>query len=83
MFHQLLTPIADSLGASFCVAALPILALVVLLGVLRRPAWQASLVALIIAFAIAVGPWKMPVEPAIQSMLNGATFALWPVMWLV
>jgi lactate permease len=83
MFHQLLTPIDNSLGASFCVAALPILALVILLGVLRRPAWQASLAALIIAFVIAVGPWQMPIAPAIQSMLNGATFALWPVMWLV
>jgi len=83
MFHQLLTPIDNSLGASFCVAALPILTLVVLLGVLRRPAWQASLGALVIAFVIAVGPWKMPLTPAIQSMLSGATFALWPVMWLV
>ncbi|HEV2703619.1 MAG TPA: L-lactate permease [Steroidobacteraceae bacterium] len=83
MFHQLLTPIGESLGASFCVAALPIVALVLLLGVLRRPAWQAALSALVIAFVIAVGPWRMPVGPAIQSMLNGATFALWPVMWLV
>jgi lactate permease len=83
MFHQLLTPIDDNLAASFCVAALPIVALVIVLGVLRRPAWQAALAALLIAFVIAVGPWKMPLEPAIQSLLNGATFALWPVMWLV
>jgi lactate permease len=83
MFHQLLTPIDNSLGASFCVAMLPILALVILLGVLRRPAWQAALAALVVAFIVAVGPWQMPVAPAIQSMLNGATFALWPVMWLV
>jgi lactate permease len=83
MFHQLLTPIDDSLAASFCVAALPILALVMVLGVLRRPAWQAALAALVLAFAIAVGPWRMPLGPAIQSMLSGATFALWPVMWLV
>jgi lactate permease len=83
MFHQLLTPIGDSLSASFCVAVLPILTLVLLLGVLRRPAWQASLAALVVAFVIAVGPWRMPLTPAIQSLLNGATFALWPVMWLV
>jgi lactate permease len=38
MFHQLLTPVNDSLGASFCVAALPVVALVLLLGVLRRGA---------------------------------------------
>lgn len=83
MFHQLLTPIHDSLGASFCIAALPILVLVILLGALRRPAWQAALAALVVALAVAVGPWRMPWVPAIQSMLNGATFALWPVMWLV
>jgi len=83
MFHQLLTPIDNSLGASFCVAALPVLALVVLLGVLRRPAWQAALAALLIASAIALGPWQMPWRPALQCVLNGATFALWPVMWLV
>ena len=83
MFHQLLTPVNDSLGASFCVAALPVLALVLLLGVLRRPAWQAALAALIVAFVIALGPWQMPWRPAVQSVLNGATFALWPVMWLV
>jgi lactate permease len=83
MFHQLLTPIADSLGASFCVATLPILTLVILLGVLRRPAWQAALAALAVAFVIAIGPWQMPLGPAVQSMLSGATFALWPVMWLV
>jgi lactate permease len=83
MFHQLLTPIDNSLGASFCIAALPIVALVIVLGVLRRPAWQAALAALVVAFVIAVGPWRMPLEPAVQSMLSGATFALWPVMWLV
>src|ERR1700722_12310804 len=83
MFHQLLTPIDNSLVASFCVAALPIVALVIMLGVLRRAAWQAALTALIVAFVIAVGPWRMPLEPAVQSMLSGATFALWPVMWLV
>jgi lactate permease len=83
VFHQLLTPVDNSLGASFCVAALPVLALVVLLGVLRRPAWQAALAALLIAFVIALGPWQMPWRPALQSDQNGATFALWPVMWLV
>ena len=83
MFHQLLTPVNDSLGASFGVAALPVLTLVVLLGVLRRPAWQAALAALSIAFVIALGPWQMPWRLAVQSILNGATFALWPVMWLV
>jgi lactate permease len=83
MFQQLLTPVGDSLGLSFVVAILPIVAVLVLLGVLRRPAWQASLSSLILGLIIAVIAWKMPVGLAINSVLNGAVFALWPVMWIV
>ena len=50
MFQQLLTPVSDSLGLSFLVAALPIVVVLVGLGVLRRPAWQASLAGLVVAF---------------------------------
>jgi lactate permease len=83
MFQQLLTPVGDSLGLSFVVAILPIIAVLVLLGVLRRPAWQAALAGLIAGLIIAVVGWKMPVGLAIDSVLNGAVFALWPVMWIV
>lgn len=83
MFHQLLTPVGNSLPLSFLVAALPVLSVVLLLGVFRRPAWQAALAGLIVGVAIAVGPWQMPAQLAVQSVLNGAVFALWPVMWLV
>lgn len=47
-------PIANSLFASFIVAALPIILVLVLLGWARRPAWQASLADLVLAFIIAV-----------------------------
>ena len=60
MFHQLLTPIGDSLPLSFLVAALPIVVVLVMLGVLRRPAWQASLAGLIVGFVVAVAAWQMP-----------------------
>ena len=83
MFHQLLIPVGNSLALSFLVAALPVLAVVVLLGVLRRPAWQAALAGLLVGLVVAVGPWQMPIPLAIRSVLNGATFALWPVMWIV
>jgi lactate permease len=83
MFRQLLTPVADSLGLSFLVAALPIVAVLVLLGVLRRPAWQAALGGLSVALVIAVTAWQMPVGLAIDAAVNGAVFALWPVMWIV
>jgi len=83
MFHQLLTPVGDSLALSFVVAALPIVTVLVMLGVLRRPAWQASLGGLIVAFVIAVLLWHFPVGLAIDSVVAGAVFAIWPVMWIV
>lgn len=83
MFHQLLTPVGNSLALSFLVAALPVLSVVLLLGVMRRPAWQAALAGLVVGVVVAVGPWQMPVPLAVQSILHGAVFALWPVMWLV
>jgi lactate permease len=83
MFHQLLTPVGDSLALSSLVAVLPVLTVVLLLGLLRRPAWQAALAGLIVGLVVAVGPFEMPAPLAIRSVLNGATFALWPVMWIV
>jgi lactate permease len=83
MFHQLLTPVGDSLGLSFLVAVLPVLTVLLLLGVLRRPAWQAALAGLVVGLIIAVLPWQMPIGLALHAVLCGATFALWPVMWIV
>jgi len=83
VFHQLLTPVGGSLTLSFLVAILPIATVLVLLGVFKRPAWQAALAGLIIGLLIAVTAWGMPAPIAAQSALNGAVFALWPVMWIV
>ena len=83
MFHQLLTPVGGSLPLSFLVAALPVAVVLVLLGVVRRPAWQASLAGVIVALIIAVGLWKMPVGLAFDSTAAGMVFACWPVMWIV
>jgi lactate permease len=83
MFHQLLTPVAGSLVLSFVVAALPVLTVLVLLGVLRRPAWQASLAGLVVGLIVATAIWDLPPGLAVASVLNGVVFALWPVMWIV
>src|SRR3954454_23415528 len=83
MFHQLLTPIGGSLPLSFAVAAVPIVVVLVLLGVLRRPAWQGSLAGLVVAFVIAILGWRLAVPLALNSAAAGAVFALWPVMWIV
>ncbi|HSY07866.1 MAG TPA: L-lactate permease [Steroidobacteraceae bacterium] len=83
MFQQLLTPVGASLGLSFIVATLPVVTVLVLLGVVRRPAWQAALAGLIVGLIIAVAVWQLPVNLALAAVCNGAVFALWPVMWIV
>ena len=83
MFHQLLTPIGGSLPLSFLVAALPIIVVLVLLGVARRPAWQASLAGLVVGALVATLVWQLPVDLALSSAAAGAVFAVWPVMWIV
>ena len=83
MFNQLLTPVGGSLALSFLVAAVPIATVLVLLGVLRRPAWQASLGGLVAALAIAILVWQFPPGLAIDAVVAGMVFALWPVMWIV
>ena len=83
MFHQLLTPVGNSLLPSFLVAILPIATVLALLGILRRPAWQASLAGLVVGLIVAVTTWQFPVGLALDSVASGAVFAVWPVMWIV
>jgi lactate permease len=80
VYHQLLTPVAGSLWFSFAVAALPIVAVLALLGVLRYPAWLASLGGVVVGFAVALGPWHFPAGLALDAFAAGFVFAVWPVV---
>jgi lactate permease len=83
MFRQLLTPVDGSLALSAAVALLPIATLLILLGVQKRPAWQAAVAGLGVALVLAVAIWDMPPRLALAAAADGAVFALWPVMWIV
>ena len=83
MFHQLLVPVANNLFLSFLVGFIPILLVLILLGIVRRPAWQAALAGLIVGLIIAIFVWQTPVQQAASATLNGFAFALVPVMWIV
>src|SRR5690242_16958762 len=83
MWQQTYTPVADSLPLSTLVAAVPIFTLLVLLGVLRKPAWLASLVGLGAAAVVAVGVYGMPVTQLFASITYGAAFGLFPIGWVV
>jgi lactate permease len=75
--------VEGSLVLSTIVAILPVAVVLLLLGVLRRAAWQAALCGLIVGLVIAVTLWRMPVGLALDATANGAVFAVWPVMWIV
>lgn len=83
VFAQPLTPVGHSLLLSFIVAALPIAAALIMLGVLRRPAWQASLAGLLVGLVVAIAVWGMPAALALNAVGAGMALALVPVMWIV
>jgi lactate permease len=76
-------PFAGSLAWSAAVAAAPIAVVLVLLGLLRRPAWVAAVCALASAFAVAVGVYGMPAGLAVAAMTYGAAFGLFPIVWIL
>ena len=83
MWEQDYLPVADSLGYSTVLAALPLAVLFFLLGVKRKPSWVAGLSALGVALAVAVGVFGMPLPQAGASMAYGAAFGLFPIGWIV
>jgi lactate permease len=83
MYQQVLDPVADSLAWSSLCAALPLLTLFVLLGVLRMRAWLAALISLAVAIFVAVVIYPMPVGQALLAGSEGAVFGFFPIMWIV
>ena len=83
MWEQTYTPVGSSLPLSALVAAVPIFTLLVLLGVLRKPAWMASLAGLAAAAVVAVGVYGMPVGLVAGAVTYGAAFGLFPIGWVV
>jgi lactate permease len=83
MWQQTYTPIGNSLALSALFAALPIFTLLFLLGVLRKPAWIASLAGLTAAIVVAAGVYGMPVGLLAGAVTYGAAFGLFPIGWIV
>ncbi|WP_430788880.1 L-lactate permease [Actinoplanes sp. G11-F43] len=76
-------PVAGSVAWSAVFAALPLLTLFVLLGVVRMRAWLAGLISLGVALAVAVGIYSMPAGQALLSASEGAAFGFFPILWIV
>jgi len=71
------------LGFSALIAATPIFTLLILLGVLRKPAWLAGLSGLAVTFVLAIWAYRMPAITAVSAALHGAAFGLFPISWIV
>jgi lactate permease len=84
MAYQIRTdPIAHSVVLSAIFAALPLLTLFVLLGVLRMKAWLASVISLAVALVVAIVIYGMPVGQSLLSASEGAAFGFFPILWIV
>ena len=71
------------LFGSALVAAIPIFLLLILLGVFKRPSWQASLAGLAATCLLAVAAYGMTFRHLVSSATYGAAFGLFPITWIV
>jgi lactate permease len=83
MWPQSYSPLGGSLGLSALAAALPIFTLLILLGIMRKPAWMSSLAGLAAGIVVALAVYRMPVGLVISSTLYGAAYGLLPIGWIV
>ncbi len=82
-FKIITNPVAHSVGLSAIFAALPLLTLFVLLGVLRLKAWLAGIISLAVALAVAIFVYSMPAGESLLSASEGAAFGFFPILWIV
>ena len=82
MWQHNYTPLG-SLPLSALVAAIPIFVLLLMLGVLRKPAWMAALFGLVAAAAVALAVYGMPPDKTVAAIGYGAAFGLFPIGWVV
>ena len=83
MWQHNYEPIGGSLALSAVVAAIPIVVLFVMLGVLRKAAWISALSALISAMIVALAAYGMPADLAVISTIYGAAYGVFPIAWIV
>lgn len=68
---------------SAIVAGIPLYILLYMLGIQRKPGHFAAAAGTISAIIVAVLVWGMPFGLAINSVICGAAFGLFPIVWIV
>lgn len=82
IWKQVIDPF-DNLIVSALVAIVPVLFIFWALIIKKMKGYQASLLAILVAFVIAILVYKMPVQLALLSMANGALYGLFPICWII
>src|SRR5206468_10051772 len=82
-FKIITNPVGNSVALSAIFAALPLITLFVLLGILRMKAWLAGVISLVVALVVAVVVYSMPAGQALLSASEGAAFGFFPILWIV
>lgn len=81
--HQILDPVGSSLALSALVAAVPLILLLVLLGVVRMRSHVAAAWSLLVAGLIAIFAFQLPLLTTVSGALEGAAFGFFPIVWIM
>ncbi|HEY3424018.1 MAG TPA: lactate permease LctP family transporter [Negativicutes bacterium] len=73
----------DSSILSAVVAGIPLYLLLYMLGIKRTPGHYAAAVGMLSAALLAIFVWEMPAKLAVSSILNGAAFGIFQIVWIV
>ena len=76
-------PLANSVGVSTLVAALPVVTLLGLLAFWHVRAHRAAFAAWLVAAVIAVAVYHMPARLALAAAVLGGAFGLFPIGWIM
>lgn len=82
MYRQVVDPLGSP-ALTALAAALPLLLLLVLLGVVRMKSHVAGVVGLVAAVLLAVAVYRMPLGQAVSGAAEGAAFGVFPIVWII
>jgi L-lactate transport len=82
LWSQPIDPL-HQMALSAAVAALPLIIVLIVMGVLRKPGYIAAIWGLSCASLLARLVWQMPARLVVASAGYGVVYALWPIMWIV
>ena len=83
MWQQTYILFGQGVAVSAAIASLPILTVLLMLGLWRKPAWMAGLCGLLTSLVVALACYRMPASLAFSAALYGVAFGLFPICWIV